>query len=90
MSEVFREESKSSATRKAQDVGRSAWESTKRASKTGTDKVAKALDKGQRSVTQKDAFEEYNALLEELSMIVAIQHARIVDLEARVASLEER
>lgn len=62
----------------------------KKAAKAGLDKTAKGLDRAQRTVTQSDAFEAFNAAMAEMTMVVSVQHARISDLERRLAALESQ
>ena len=78
------------ASQQAKKGAQIAWGGTKSAITKGSRTVSTAWDKGEKAVTQRDAFEAYDALLEEMAMIVAIQHARIVDLESRVTAVESQ
>jgi hypothetical protein len=60
------------------------------AAKVGLEKTTQAIDVAQETVTQSDAFEAFNDAMEEMTMVVSVQHARIADLERRVAELERR
>ena len=75
------------ATSRVKGSSRRAWGAGRAGTRLLLAKTNGALDKARRSVTQKDAFEAFNEVVEDLAQLAAHQQHQIDDLHAMVRQL---
>src|SRR4051794_25140734 len=82
------------AARKSTEATKTAAQKGGAGAKTAAHKTAAVTAAGVEvvsdTITQAAAFEAFNAALEEMTMVISVQHARLGDLEERVMGLEQR
>jgi hypothetical protein len=77
-------------TTRAKNTTLRAWGAGRAGTRFLLVKTNGALDKARRSVTQKDAFEAFNDVVEDLAQFAAQQQGQIVALQDVVCQLAEK